>query len=533
VRSYIPILNVNISNSSFFIRVLQQGQVPEISPIGVHNWFYGEDSYDNIDLYNEAFSKCVNFNYAFYRVQPENYEISSKLSIKTNVSVGARMRVSYIAGTDENNFEIYKDINIGITDGIQRFFDLPPILKNYYQWEKRVKSVFLDNFTLDPSSYYLRIEGSSVYLILNVSEEIKSIIKGSRLKANASKESNFLNITTEKYVVNNIDKKELNFLPLIDDGYRYIVGKRIPSQKIKTTSEDIPYNLTNYNNIPCISLKESFANIKDTAIAGSKKEGQVGLKGNGTDRDVIFLSDKESNSYSIKTKVLFDQSINNSASRKRFDIIANGEYSYNPCHKSYGLEKMYFVGIGAFNFDIAIGLRIYDNKTNTSKETILASWGDYGIRNIKENVWYDFEVESEGSSIKVYINEEGNPRQLVLNYNINKKYENTQERYIKGEWETLQSIIIGLKELSITYPEKLSDVTGEKYTLEQFKEDVAKTIPSKGKKVGFRLFNKKTFVKEITHSIKKPYEYRYESPFDSESLDNFIQDIQSNYPACS
>jgi hypothetical protein len=242
---------------------------------------------------------------------------------------------------------------------------------------------------------------------------------------------------------------------------------------------------------------------------------------------IMNLIDNQSNDYELSCEVIFDKNIMNSTNKKMFELIVKAQTRFIQSRKEWGVTDFYFVGIGTFGFDIALGMQSLQD--GQPKETFLASFGDFNARNIKSDVWYTLKVKVKKDYIQVFFNESKMNEKLVISYNIDKTNEKITDRYLRGEFESLQAIIFGLKELGITYPIDLANKVGDDYTFEIFKEEFASTLPVNGVYSGFRVFNDMTYITNVKLKLNRNKTYQFGSTIDITDLNNIISQIETDF----
>jgi hypothetical protein len=89
--------------------------------------------------------------------------------------------------------------------------------------------------------------------------------------------------------------------------------------------------------------------------------------------------------------------------------------------------------------------------------------------------------------------------------------------------------LVGLKDLSITYPEKLGDTLSPDYTFENFKEEFAKTLSVNGMYNGIKLYNDKTYVTNIKYELKDTKKYTYGSTYDTKDANEIVRVVENEF----
>lgn len=524
------------------------------SPVGVFNWFQthsdgisgnSRENWDIIDWNNE-FARCVNFKGVYGRVQPEMFEVNKYWSFydESIPPVGTEVIASFFTrncyGTDGENTPpaVETEIVLGVSDGILSFYTVPPIVEDYPLWRRQINGTRANNFTLEEDEYFITqniSDPNNSISQINFRTDMFNFIRfeGSKLVAGIFFDKVF-NLTSSKTLEDDFaSNRTINWVTYVDNGNYYELAEREIDAELKYTSESLPYNITTYRNNNVYQASDKFVLDADETVSGntSLKHGQniVGIGNNSGFQPVMALVDVESNNYSFSTDVIFDRTIFDSDYNRNFELIVKAENNYIINTDEWGISDFYFVGIGAFGFDVALGMRSINQETGEVEETFLASFGEFNVRSIDADTWYSLRVDVATDNIKVFFNERYENEQLILNYNINKKYEKLTERYLKGEYETLQAILVGLEELTITYPEDLNSKVSDQYTFENFKEEFAGTLPINGQYTGFRIYNPLTYVTNVSYVANLPKEYKFGSTFDGVGFNELLYKIQKTF----
>lgn len=565
MNATIPLQTVTVSGQ----RILQfgsyydnvGGNAKTLSPYGLFNWFQGHsnsiDGSSESDRanwtnseWNEQFTQCFKVENVLGLVPSYNFKINKYWSFYSDkippFSSIVSINVSNTNCASTTNADVVipdSQLIIGTSDGKSAFYNIPPIYDYYPKWSRCINGVLVDNYTLPPDSYYVRVnvETNTSELILNTQSTVfdysKIVGETTRIVVNFYSDK-LLDIGSgveEKLTDDFKNKREINWLTLIENDNIYKIAKRKPDSILKFTTLSEPFNIVEYKGEKVYQIADKFDYSSSDEYTnpngfsgGSGASTEVGLNKNSGAINTIQLVDVPSNFYTVTADVIFDGNIVNEDYQKRFDLILKGENTYVNGN-DWGLTDFYFVGIGAYNFDISLGMRSVDRLTGEVKETFLASFGEFNTRNVKVDTWYTLSAEVSRTSIKVFFHEKNNPPMLVLNYNIDKKYEKLSERYLKGEFETLEAVVEGLEELMITYPNKLGNSVSNKFTFENFKEEFAKTLPINGFYSGFRAFNKYTYVGNFVFKTSSPKQYKWGSTLDIRSLNKILEDIKRSW----
>jgi len=336
--------------------------------------------------------------------------------------------------------------------------------------------------------------------------------------------------TKQVFIDNFGNNRQLNWNVRVeqDDVWKTVVRKS--DTQLKYTGISLPYILDSYKNENVLKYTDKFEFVNANAFSGSTTTDKtVGIGDNHGAAPFMYLTDVSSSVFEIEVKFIFDKSIIDGDLLKKFELILKGEEHFSTQNNNFGITDYYFVGPGVYNFDVGLGMRSIDVETGEVKETFLASWGDFNVRNIKADVWYVLKAQVSPTYIKIFFNEEEEDPQLILSYNIDKRNEKITDRYLKGEFENLQALIIGLEDLGITYPSSLGNTVSSDFTFKNFKEEFASTLPVNGFYSGFRLSNDQTYVANVKYGVQENKIYTFGAAYDSSSQDDLITSIKEDF----
>lgn len=529
------------------------GTAKTLSPYGLFNWFQSHSNpltdsisepsrigWQNTE-WNDQFAKCFKVENIYGQISKDYFHINKYWAFfqdkiptfSTVISVGIS---NYNCAISPVNTLDSKMV-IGVADGVNAFYNVPPIYSYYPKWTKCVNGVYLDNYELPADSYYIKTDtntGTS-YVVLDTQgstfDYTQVLGKYTKLIVNFYSESLITSESSveEKLIDNFKNTREINWVTLTEQDSFYKIAMRSADDTLLFTGNSNPYNIIEYNGEKVYQLADKFEFSNNNAFAGGATDNEVvGVNSDSGSIDVMQMIDVAAGNYTITTDVIFDSKIIKEEYQKRFELILKAEMA-NVKNNDWAMTDYYFVGIGVYDFDIGLGMRSVDPKTGTAQQTYLASFGEFNARNIKVDTWYTLKATVSNTNIKVYFYERGMDPQLVLNYNIDKKYEKLSERYLKGQYETLEAIVSGLSELLITYPDKLGNTVSSKYTYENFKEEFAKTLPINGNYCGFRTYNPYTYVSKVEYSTIVPKQYKWGSTLDVTSKDEILEEIKRDW----
>lgn len=522
-------------------------------PAGLWNWYLvhanNEDFLTNensrigwdITEWNEEFIDCFKIQKTYYPLADDLYEINKYWAFYPEYRlpfeaiprvVINQSRVAENCDPEDAPRVPERQITLGVSDGLVMFFNVPPLVEPYPKWRRLVSNVIVDNFTLPNDHYYVSVNatGENSTVVLNTQQFDFSRFYGpSEFFIELYSDRLFELTETTNFMDDFGGQRQIKWIPCVADERKYKIATRQPDIELKFTGDALPYSIVPYKNTACLKMEDKFEDPKLQGFSGTGDDsGNVGIFGNAGSRAPIYLTDIESSDYEFECQVIFDKDIVNTSFNKQFELILKAENNYVPVDKEWGLTDYYFVGFGTFNFDIGLGMRSI-NEQGETQETYLASWGEFNTRSIKPDVWYTIKAKVTTNSIKIFFNERGQEPMLVLNYNTNKKYEKLSERYLRGEWETLQAIMSGLEDLQITYPNKLGNVVSSEFTFANFKEEFSSTLPVDGFYVGFRTFNPMTYVGQVDYTVNKPRVYTHANTLDGTSLNKYLVEIDERY----
>jgi len=515
------------------------------SPVGSFNWFHTHSDgisgsemvgWDVTD-WNQQFINCFKVKNVYYKITDPVFEMNKYWAFyDTSIPpIGSQINIIY---SNRNCYEIDGDntpdaieqtITLGSSDGYQGFFSIPVILENYINWIKQINSVNVNYYTIDKDQY--NVDNGNILLYTDKYSFNKFI--GSDISMSLYIDPSLSESTTTSLYDDFYNNREINWMTCVDNSKYYVVGTRSVDTELKYTGSSFPYNITQYKNSNVYQALDKFDNTTIKEFAGSNDTSidskTVGFTNNVGFRNIMELITTESNNYSISCDFIFDKTITTYPYSRNFELILNANSKFIPVANEWGITDFYYVGTGTNGFDVGLGMRSYDINGNIVNDTFLVSFGDYNMRNVVSDKWYSIKADVSTENIKIYFNEKGDGEKLIINYNINKKYEKLTERYLKGEYETLQSILIGLEELTITYPDKLSSKVSQDFTFDKFSEEFASTLPINGQYCGFRVFNDKTYISNVKYSSNVSKKYTYGSAFDVVAFNDLLYKIQSGF----
>jgi hypothetical protein len=515
---------------------------------GLFNWYNSHANNDyltiednrvgwDLDDWNDQGKQCIKINNIYAPIPISNYQINKYWSYyQTSIPpFSAITKISfnnYINSISCNDNEIinYNSIiTLGSSDENISFYSVPPIVQYYPKWKKLIDYVLLDNYIIPTDYFYISNIDTDYYIKFNNQQFNFEIFDNAKIYIEFYNDVIFNNLEKQLFVDNFDNSRQINWVHFnANTDNHFEIINREPELSLQLTSNVAPYSIINYKNAKAFKLENKSEEINNDKYSGTNNNDKiVGVDNNDGYNNIISLSTIESNNYEYSCDIIFDKELIDNGYEKKFEIILKAENNYNYDSKTYELTDFYFVGIGSFDFDIGFGMRSVQN--NEIKETYLASWGEYNTKGVKVDTWYTLKVKVTPNEIKVFFNEKFENPRLILNYNTNKKFEKLTDRYLKGQYETLQAILIGLEELQITYPTTLGNKLSQQYSFDNFKEEFASTLPINGNYVGFRTYNPNTYISNVNYLIFKPKVYKFATTTDNISLNQFLVEIKNNF----
>lgn len=467
------------------------------------NWTYEE--------WNEFFDNHIDIEFIAEEIPSKYYKLYEEYCLLPDLFLneGSEIKITYnVTNENDLNYRVFDTFSLYIKKNNDKKFVLPLQFKYMDYWINNVYSVSLHK-VLIPRKYYKFINEN--YIKFEDYKEL-SYYTGANLKAVYFYDDKILYKKTIYDKFNFNIKKEINYIPyegLIDDNVLWF-NNRKANQNLVFRSVDNIYNLIKYKNN--LLFQPNLLNASN--IIDFKKSGSLHFQSYDSENSIRFYDNLESNlikCYSINKKAnifelesefIFDENIDDSYrdNGKKFEYILLGTESFDVQRNKFILSSYFFVGIGSFNFDLALGYAEYDQNSGKMKKTFLAGFGEYNTKNIKTNVFYKLKVSVSDNYIRVFLSENEQPYMLVLNYYL-KDYFYLQENVnVGGDFEELVYIISGLNDNDIIYPKSLQRKITEKEFKEIFNEKLFKSIKHIGNINGLLFYNNKTYIKEIVYS---------------------------------
>jgi hypothetical protein len=455
---------------------------------------------------------------------------------KINLNVGSFVEINYNK-SDQLGWDVIEQFRYFFDGTQENFFALPSQINSIRSWVDNVRLVTLNNY-LTPKSLYTITSDNN--LILSDDPSYQYLIGASmygkymlNLYLNVFNNSQN-NFTFEEYEQNFNTRNQITFVPYEATSITpYKVVERTPSENLIFESTDILYSVINVGGYQAMRV-----NMDNTQLHTAY--GKVGTA--TTIKDInfnlsempdvqkLFVIDEDSPVFDAEALVYFDEQLDKIGDYrgKKFEFVIKANNTYSGNTNTFNLSEYYFVGIGTYDFDVALGIASYESDTDTLRKSFLVGFGDYNTKNIKSNTWYKLRVIATKDYIRIIFNEKDEPERLVINYNISPK--NTDMKGINsGNYEELVYLVKGLNNLDITYLNKIGEKTGSDFVKGNIDTELAMTKRPGGYLTGFAVFNQYTYVTNIVYRIQKPKIRKFSNVSDGEELTTFFTSIRQKY----
>jgi hypothetical protein len=484
--------------------------------------------------WNDRFMSFINIDFIAEEIPQEVYSLYGEYGfVSKYASVnGATVNIDYDAGSIPE-WKVIDTISILPKSYDSYYFTIPTRLYRLYNWVEDITGITVDNYIVPFDLYSLNND----IITLN-SDNIFNVLVGGDLKARFSFdilfEDNKKNITFVDDFYNTRDIKWIE--------YQENHTKDVFELAIRNANEDLfltgnapLIKIDSYNGTNVMKINQgSTTNVYDPLLSGISNNVNsvvVSKDENGGYTKTLSLIEEQNDVYQLETLVLFDNILNTTKgyNGKKFEFIIKADTKFNPNTNTFILSSYYFVGIGTYNFDIALGVAKYNPDTGKMEKTFLAGFGDYNTNNIKSNTWYKLKVLVDSDYIKVIFNEEKNLERMVINYNININYQKDINRYLSGEFEELVYLVTGLDKLKITYPDNLKSIAGDSFYNNNWNETWAANNRPIGPYSGIKIFNPYTYVKKASYVARIQGDTTFNNSNELTDLNGIILEIENNY----
>ena len=488
--------------------------------------------------WNERFWDVVRIEFITEEVPTDKYKLMDEFGFTTQYAprTGAYIEVDHNIGALP--WYVGGKSLLVPSDFGGYYFTIPREIKPFRNWNEEVRRLSLYNYIV-PASLYTFSTPTTITLS---DDEIFDSFEGADFNARTFFDLFFESNDFENINDNFEDVREINYTVYENtEGDKYELAVRRPSATVafgipdeNGDTEDPFYDIVN------VDGKPSFKRVDDATITkfdprrlGTNPGDDCNVEDddNGGYKKTIYFVDSKNEVFDVTATVQFDNQLNEikNYNGKRFEFIIKADNNFNSISQKYNVEEYYFVGIGTFGFDIALGVARYDFFNDTIQRTFLAGFGDFNTRNVKTGTWYDLRVSVDDQYIRVFFNEKGQRDRLVINYNVEPSRKDDPDRYLKGEFEELLYLVMGLENMDITYPDKLLDKTNEVFFQDNWNEDYAKSIRPAGPLAGMRVFNDLTYIGEISYDAKIQDNRKYGQVYDVTDISEVIDKIRVQY----
>lgn len=487
--------------------------------------------------YNQYFLENIEIEYIAEEIPDEYVTLFNKYSILSTeeVNIGAFIDIKFDNTSDDIDWAVNDTFRYFVKNHVNDnvIFDIPRDFISLEDWVKKVSDVTLNRYVI-PSSFYnilgnkLKIESGTI---------LENVEKGNLI-------GKFLydlyfneNGRTKEAIDNFYDKREISYIPYESDSKEiYEIQNRIPSENLmfgvgqQDQSFDIinvadkgkVFKSLNRNSLYPFTGRQSGTRINDRKINIQENEPHARR---------IYMVNENNFVFDIEAEVYFDPILNEIKNYrgKKFEIILNARETINPNSKKAILDSYYFAGIGSFDFDCALGVSKYNEKEDSVGQSFLAGFGEFNTKNIKVGTWYKIRCIVTNDYIRVLFNESKEEERLVMNYFINKEYQQDTNRYIDGDFENLNYVLYGLENLNINYPATAGDATNEKFIRRNFNDNIIKNTRPNGSLCGFRIFNEYTYMTNVRYKYLAEGDVQFGKVFDTTNLSDIMIEINKKY----
>lgn len=454
----------------------------------------------------------------------KNYGITNDISL----NIGSYIEINHNVSNLE--WDVLSTYRTYFNGEREAFFALPNELLDISVWYENVRDITLNNYIIPTENYKVYDEK---IVFNNLSSYL--IDTESYIKCYLNVFANNI-IDTDNFQVDQVEsdfntKNDIDFIPY--EGTKtnpFRLSTRVNTEEFLFGNDNTIFNIVDIKGYK--ALKANINNTKfDINLGKSGSDTIVGeidtSLSNIKDISKLFVIDENSTIFDLESNVLFDNILDEQGNykNKTYQYIVRGKSEYDPSSKLTYISEYYFVGIGVYNFDIALGVAKYDIESKTFKKSFLAGYGNYKTKRIKTNEWYKLRVITSNDYIRVVFNEENQSERLVINYNLIKDIAEVNQ----GNNEELVYQVKELNNLGIHY--LLDDITS--YTDNQFINNInielANTIRPNGYLCGFVISNEFTYVTNIKYKISKPINRKLFNVSDVTDLTSIISKIELTY----
>jgi hypothetical protein len=488
-----------------------------------------------VEDWNKLFDNNVSVEFIAEQVPTDKYKLYNKYSVINNypLSSGAEIKIDYnIADAVSLKWTVLDTHTIYTKSNYENVYDIPAELNSMRKWAEDVYSVTLDKLIITADNYdvvsdtKIRFKNTTLVNSLGGSSVVGRYFLGALLNdAYIKKVEDDFSFNTER---------SINLLPYESTGDGiFTSANRLPNPNLVLKSKDNIYNIEYIEN----QLVFKSINNNTSTTVDYKKTGVVNKLNNEVrfDKKVqeniqkLYAIDDNNIIFDMASYFKFDKKMNGikNYDGKKFEFILKAETIYDNIRNKNVLGSYYFVGVGVYNFDVAIGVARYNVETGVMDKSFLAGFGEYNTRGVNTDTWYKLRTIVTEDFIRVIFNEKNQPDRLVINYSINKKIQTDTSRYIDGSFEEMVYLVTGLDKMSITYPGKLGEKTSSLFSSENFNDSLVKTTRPIGTISGMVFHNELTYVEKLEYTSQVPGDKVYGDTNVTTDVTSFISKISS------
>lgn len=488
-----------------------------------------------VEDWNQRFMQFVTIEYVAECIPSSKYKLYNEYGFVSKYASlnGARVDISYDAG-DIQEWKVIETNSLLPKQFNSYYFNVPNQLYTLSSWYNDVTEIKASKYIVPFDLYSfsnntLTLSGDTVFTIMDGGTLNMQLSYDMLFDDNGKRQ-----IFTDDFA--NI--RDIDWITYQENHIKdvYELSIRNPSETLFLGGEDPILNIINFNGINVLqNTQGTTENVYDPLLSGVsydvKDNITITKDDNGGYTKTVAIVDEQNDVYDLEALVCFDKALNTikGYNGKKFEFIIKADTVYNATTNTYILSSYYFVGIGTYNFDVALGVAKYNPVTNQVEKTFLAGYGDYNSNNIKANIWYKLKVNVDGDYIKILFNEENDADRMVIKYNININYQKDINKYLSGQFEELVYLVTGLDKMKITYPDNLKSIAGDAFYDNNWNESWAANNRPIGPYCGIKLFNTYTYVKQVSYKANIQDDKTFATASETEDLNAIIHEIEKNY----
>jgi len=496
--------------------------------------FISQSTY-NLNSWNKYFIENIKVTGIIEKIPPQNYKLFDKYIVLANtpLNVGANLNFVYNAG--DVGWDVLENYSYAITNYVNSdlVFDIPYFLANIQDWKANIREITLNNYIIDPSLY--TISNTNLHVTTN---DVLSSVTGANLNGIFDFDLFFNNQGTYETIVDDFNtNRQINYIPYESDASDiYQNLQRLPSPDLflglNSTSTD-SFDIITVNNVYAFQSlnNNSLYPILGTQSGTNVNNNLISLSQNQPNARRIYMIDEDNFIFDVSVDVYFDPQLNQISNYrgKKFEIILKASETLDPKSGKNVLDSYYYAGIGTYDFDMALGVSKYNKDLGVNQTSFLAGFGDYYTKNIQSGAWYTLRCIVTNDYIRVMFNLKGDPERLVMNYFINKNYQQDTSRYLTGNFEELVYNVSGLDTLNITYPATVGQVANDTFVRNNVNDQLIPSVRPAGSLCGFRIYNEFTYMSNIKYKVLSEAGYQVGNAFDVTNLCDIILDIRKKF----